>query len=131
MLNNFLIEKKDITTASSEVNFDGVWRNELKSEMELKTNANGTIYGEYKTAVGAPGKTEKFELTGFVSGDLISFTVNFCNYGSLTSWAGQLTTEDGVEVIKTMWLLARNIKDADEHEDIWGAILTGYDNFKR
>ncbi|MGF6189312.1 avidin/streptavidin family protein [Serratia sp. 2723] len=131
MLNNFLVEKKLITTAAPGVNFDGKWRNELNSEMELKINANGAVSGKYKTGVGAPGKTEEFELTGFTSGDLLSFTVNFGNYGSLTSWAGQLTTEGGVEVIKTMWLLARNIKDADEPESIWGAILTGYDNFKR
>lgn len=113
------------------VNFNGVWRSELKSEMKLSVDSQGKVTGKYKTGVGSPVSTVEFDLTGFASGDLLSFSVNFGQYESLTSWVGQHTVENGSEVIKTLWLLARNVKDPDEPNDLWGAILTGYDNFHR
>jgi len=113
------------------INFNGVWRNELHSEMKLTVDAQGNVTGKYKTGVGSPGPTEEFDLVGFASGDLLSFTVNFGAYGSLTSWAGQHTVESGSEVIKTLWLLTHNIKDSEEPNNLWGAVLTGYDNFQR
>lgn len=113
------------------VNFNGIWVNELKSKMNLTVNTNGSVTGKYMTAVGSPGDEEEFDLTGFASGDLISFTVNFGKYSSLTSWSGQHTeTEIGAK-IKTMWLLAKNVSDPDEPENLWGAVLTGADTFTR
>ena len=44
---------------------------------------------------------------------------------------GQLTTEAGVEVIKTTWLLSENVADSDEPKRLLGSVLTGYDNFVR
>jgi Avidin family len=113
------------------VDFNGVWRNELRSEMNLVVDTQGNVIGKYKTGVGSPEPTEEFDLVGFASGDLLSFTVNFGKYGSLTSWAGQHTMDNGSEVIKTLWLLARNIKDPDESANLWGSVLIGYNNFQR
>ena len=58
------------------VDFAGVWRNELGSEMEVQINDN-TVSGIYRTNVGSPKPTEEFALVGFATGDLITFTVNF------------------------------------------------------
>src|SRR3954462_13766833 len=113
------------------VNFNGTWVNELGSKMELKVSQTGEVIGTYATAVGTPPKNERFDLRGFASGDLLAFTVNFGKYGSLTSWAGQHTEEDQGAVIKTMWILARNIEDQNEPGQLWGAVLTGYNNFTR
>ena len=113
------------------INFNGTWRNELHSEMNLQVDARGTVTGTYKTGVGTPTPSEEFDLVGFASGDLVSFTVNFGAYASLTSWSGQHTKENGTDVIKTMWLLARNVNDPDEPKNLWGAVLTGYDIFQR
>lgn len=113
------------------VDISGAWKNQFKSSMKIVVDDSGQISGTYKTGKGAPSEEEEFPIVGFVSGDLVSFTVNFGKYGSLTSWAGQLTIEDGKEVIKTSWLLAKNILDEKEDEDLWGAILTGADTFSR
>jgi hypothetical protein len=70
-------------------------------------------------------------LLGFASDDLISFTVNFGKYGSLTSWVGQLAGTGATETIKTLWHLARNVADTDEPTKLWGSILAGADDFTR
>ena len=69
---------------------------------------------------------------GFVSNDLIVFCVNFGDFGSLTSWAGQHTRdENDNEVIYTLWHLAKYIPDSDEGERLWAGILTGANEYRR
>lgn len=131
MLKHFSTIKSSVEAPSPTVNFNGKWRNDLKSEMDLTIDAAGSVKGTFTTGVGSPGPTQKFDLVGFASGDLLSFTVNFGKFGSLTSWAGQHTIEGGVERVMTMWLLARNVKDSDEPADLWGAVLTGSNMFHR
>lgn len=123
-------KSKPASAGAPNVNFNGVWRNELNSDMTLKV-VRGKVTGRYRTGVGQPGPTEQFPLVGFAAADQISFTVNFSKYGSLTSWVGQHTIEDGKGVIKTMWLLSKNVADLEEPRQIWGSVLTGYDNFVR
>lgn len=132
MLRYFSTKSTSIESVKSSMNFDGLWRNELSSEMELKVDkASGNVTGVYRTGVGTPQPTEDFKLVGFAAGDLLSFTVNFGKYGSLTSWSGQSTFIDGATVIETMWLMAENVPDADEPSKLWSAMLTGADNFRR
>lgn len=117
----------------SAVNFGGKWHNQHNSEMDLTVAPGGQITGKYRTGVGAPTPAEEFDLVGFVSGDLISFTVNFGKYGSLTSWAGQhtLNPTSNREEIGTQWYLAKNVSDPDEPAKLWGTILSGCDTFLR
>jgi Avidin family len=113
------------------VDFEGVWENRLGSQMELSVAGN-TVSGTYRTNVGAPAPTEEFDLTGFVTGDLITFTVNFGKFGSLTAWAGQHTQpRPGEFEIKTLWHLARNIEDAKEPSDLWSGIWAGANTYVR
>lgn len=113
--------------------FDGTWYNQYPSQMTLKVDpTTGNVSGVYQTEVGAPNPGEKFSLVGFVSGDLLAFSVNFGKYGSLTSWAGQLTeNKQGKEQIDTFWHLVKNVEDADEPKKMWAAVLTGADTFLR
>jgi len=131
MLKHFSSIKSAKAAPPPAVNFNGKWRNELHSEMEIVVDSAGSVTGTYRTGVGSPSSTEEFDLVGFASGDLLSFTVNFGEYGSLTSWAGQHTIEGGAERIKTMWLLAKNVEDANEPASLWGAVLTGANTFSR
>ncbi|WP_064118310.1 avidin/streptavidin family protein [Pseudomonas fluorescens] len=132
MLRHFSTISTPVETAVPAVDFNGKWRNELHSEMELRVDAaTGKVIGTYRTGVGTPNPTEDFDLVGFAAGDLLSFTVNFGKYGSLTSWSGQHTSSGVKDIIKTMWLLAENVKDADEPDKLWGAMLTGADTFHR
>ena len=130
MIQHFSSVKKLASAPPPNVNFEGTWKNELTSDMTIQV-VDGRVTGTYRTGVGEPDPAEEFDLVGFASGDQISFTVNFGEYGSLTSWVGQHTVENGTEVIKTMWLLSKNVPDQDEPKNLWAAVLTGYDNFTR
>lgn len=113
------------------VDFTGTWRNELDSEMDLTVLTNGEVKGTYRTGVGKPTPTEEFPLRGFASGDLLTFTVNFGKYGSLTAWVGQHTVRGKDEVIETLWHLAKNVPDDEEPQKLWGAILAGANRFTK
>ena len=132
---NLLLKDTLTLTNSPEqiqnINFIGKWENELGSTMEITRNMNGLLEGTYTTAVGQPPNMETFKLTGFASGDLISFVVDFGKYGSITSWTGQHSLKEGSEIIFTMWHMAINLKDEEEDKKIWGSVWTGYNNFKR
>lgn len=111
--------------------FNGPWYNELHSEMQLTVGADRKLTGRYRTGAGAPKPDEWFPLTGFVSGDLIVFTVNFGKYASLTAWAGQVAGDPPNERIQTLWHLARNIPDPKEPDELWEGLLAGADVFTR
>jgi len=131
MLKNFSTIQSARGVSAPSINFNGRWRNQLHSEMDLAVDAVGSVTGKYRTGVGSPSPTQEFDLVGFASGDLLSFTVNFVQFGSLTSWVGQHTVEGGGEKIKTMWILAKNVEDSNEPAALWGAVLTGADTFRR
>jgi len=125
------LQTAEVGAVPSVVNFSGKWRNQLGSEMELATDVSGRVTGRYRTNVGSPQPAEEFDLTGFVTGDLIVFCVNFGKYGSATSWAGQHTREAGGERLHTLWHLAQNIPDVNEPTGLWRGILAGADTFFR
>lgn len=132
MKHGLLQAPKEANKAASSVNFNGKWINDLGSTMTLVVSSAGVVSGKYKTAVGSPTADEEFDVVGFASGDLITFSANFGRYGSLTSWAGQLTeSADGSALLKTLWLLTENVPDAEEPTKLWGSILAGANNFTR
>jgi hypothetical protein len=64
--------------------------------------------------------------------DLISFTVNFGHFSTLTSWAGQYAKEKNEpEMLHTCFVAAVDIKEALESRDIWGGVKVGSDFFQR
>lgn len=64
------------------------------------------LNGSYETNVGAPRPSQQFPLIGKVSGDLVSFIVDFAEYGSLTAWVGQVVNEPDQPIIRTVWHLS-------------------------
>jgi hypothetical protein len=113
------------------VDFSGTWYNQRGSEMNLIVNGS-IVSGTYKTKVGSPDDKDLFYLTGFATGDLISFTVNFGKFDTLTSWAGQFAKEGKeLEMIHTCFVASVNIKDPDESDAIWGGVKSGSDFFQR
>ncbi len=110
--------------------FSGTWENERGSEVVF-SSANGLLSGFYQTNVGQPDKGQKFPLTGFESGDQITFTVNFGRYGSMTSWTGQLTEDEDGPYIRTLWHLTRDVADEKEDHDLWKSITAGASEFRR
>ena len=110
--------------------FEGQWVNDRNSAVVFEVT-DGLLSGHYQTALGQPNKSKKFPLTGFVNGDQITFTVNFKGYGSLTSWTGQLTTDENGDYIRTLWNLTRDVEDAAEDDDLWKSITSGASDFRR
>jgi hypothetical protein len=107
------------------------WYNQRGSEMNLTVN-DSIVTGTYKTKVGSPDDKDLFFLTGFATGDLISFTVNFGKFDTLTSWAGQLAKEGNEpEMIHTCFVAAVDIKEGAEPDAIWGGVKAGSDFFQR
>jgi hypothetical protein len=127
LLGTFLTPK---AAGAPPVDFSGTWRNQLNSDMEI-VQTGEEIRGSYRTEVGAPGNSVRFPLVGFATGDLIAFSVNFGEYGSLTGWTGQHTVRGNQEEIQTLWHLARNVTDPDEPDQLWSGILAGADTFVR
>lgn len=107
----------------------GTWHNEHGSEIDLV--ADGTrLTGRFRSGTGlAQGRSES-ELVGFVSGNLIAFTVNFGSHGSLTAWVGHVVKEDGVICIHASWNMTVELPGEDS-EDLWRGIWTGADKFER
>lgn len=109
----------------------GRWRNQYGSEMNLTKCEDGKITGTFKTGVGAHEPGEMHELTGFLAGKLISFTVNFGKYDTLTAWTGQYHKQEGRDRIETMWHLARTIPENGRRDRLWAGVWTGADTFCR
>lgn len=91
--------KMGITYPLANYSFDGTWQNELGSILKIQT-ADNIISGTYNTAVGNPPVFQSFNITGYISGDLISWCVDFNGYGSIGSWVGHLTTIDRSNSVK-------------------------------
>ena len=111
--------------------FDGDWQNDRGSRVSL-TVTDGMLSGVYQTNVGRPDKNKKFPLTGYVSGDMITFTVNFAGFNSMTAWTGQMTKDgQGNDVIKTLWQNTKDVPDEDEPAEMWGSIRAGASDFRK
>ena len=117
------------TEESHQDLFSGRWQNDRGSVVVFNA-ANDVLSGHYQTHAGQPDKSQKFPLTGFTQGDQITFTVNFKGYGSMTSWTGQLSTDDQGPYIRTLWNLTRDVSDAKENDDLWKSITAGASNFR-
>jgi len=116
---------------------DGVWYNELGSQMTIAVD-DESITGEYNTAVGQAGGI--YELVGSIDvdgdptadGQAIAWVVvwNNAEHGSshsITAWSGQYQIIDAEETIITLWLLTGETPpDAD-----WSATRVNQDLFTR
>ncbi len=122
---------KQAAATTAKPSFDGRWKNDVGSTMELHLGPDGSVKGTYSTNVGAAKPWERFELVGFAAGDLIAFVANFGKYDSLTAWVGQHTVADGRERIRTLWHLAKNVPDSEEPTRLWSSILAGANDFER
>lgn len=115
--------------AAAPANFAGKWRNELKSEVEFSIQGSD-VTGKYKSTVSGGGAPIEGMIAGHVNGDLIAFTVLWPT-AAITAWVGQLTSENGVDTIKTLWQMTKNVEDANEPTGLWASINAGADEFTR
>lgn len=112
----------------------GEWVNDLKSTLIIKSvDTSGLITGQYSSPSGTAG--EYLPLTGWFNapapsapnldnGKIISFSVNWGKYGSVTSWSGICQVVNGKPTIATIWNLARA-----NSQFSWDHIVTNTDKF--
>lgn len=124
-----LLRTKNFTPPNFD--FGGHWRNELGSYMDLSIDSNGYLQGAYTSAVsstGGPAPTA--ELRGTVTGDLISFSVNWGS--SIAAWTGHgIFDGTGRPEILTLWQLVVSIADETNLRTQWETVFAGADTFFR
>ncbi|WP_166618174.1 avidin/streptavidin family protein [Paraburkholderia madseniana] len=114
---------------TATVDFNGHWVNELTSFMDLTVSASGDVTGTYVSAVSDQGgPTPPFPLSGTVSGDLISFRVNWGE--AITSWVGHgVVDAAGKSQILTLWYEVMAVPDELNPEQQWRTVKAGADSF--
>ena len=96
-----------------------VWVNELGSTMTIQSvGTDGLITGTYVTAVGCGAGTVR-PLRGWYNKGAITFTVNWQECNSLTSWTGNYNAN----TLTTLWLLT--VSGPPQ----WNSITAGADTF--
>ncbi|MCK4118352.1 avidin/streptavidin family protein [Ralstonia nicotianae] len=112
------------TGTGPSVNFSGLWKNELGSEMKI-TQQGDQLTGTYESFVSATETTATGDLCGYVDGDLIAFVVHWRDFQSITSWVGQCEPNSGNTKINTLWQMTKQVAVGDE----WASINAGADAF--
>ncbi|XP_053911455.1 avidin-like isoform X1 [Cuculus canorus] len=125
------------TAAARKCDLQGLWRNELGSNMTLSAlDAAGTFSGSYHTAVAA---TNKKILVSPLQGTqqhpgtkrqpTFSFTVQWQFSDSATAFVGQCFVDHrGKETLETTWLLREEVPS---RRDAWKATRVGTSTFTR
>lgn len=115
-------------------NMIGAWVNELGSTMDIASIDSSTkmIKGTYSSPSGSSG--QQFPLVGWVNhlpaapngnnAHVVSFSVQWRQFGSITSWTGTCTNKNNTPTIKTIWNLVRSNSQFD-----WDHIITNSDTF--
>ncbi|XP_057225559.1 avidin-like [Malurus melanocephalus] len=123
--------------ASRKCDLQGLWRNELGSNMTvLALNTAGTFSGSYHTAVAA---TNKQILVSPLQGvqqhpgakrqPTFGFTVHWQFSDSTTAFVGQCFVDHrGKETLETTWLLREEVPSL---KDTWKATRVGTSTFTR
>lgn len=123
-------------TRGGMMNVTGSWYNELGSQMDLNVDNEGSLTGQYWTAVGdAAGR---YPIVGWaepaagLSGSTaVGWAVLWRNAGrnshSVTTWSGQYQVINGKDHILALWLLATETSPDDD----WKSMLVGADTFQR
>ena len=91
----------------------GLWTTKGGSGLSIEILADGQVKGEYSTSHGRPDIDQKFPVIGFANHDLISLCCSWGEFRSMTTWCGRYFKEDGRDVIKYMWHLAREFEDKE------------------
>jgi Avidin family len=123
-----VLVKQRLSAPSSQIDFSGQWKNELGSSMVLSIEGS-QVTGTYLSAVSAGDGPVEAPLYGSVTGDLISFSVNWGN--SITSWVGHGIRENDQDGIVTLWHLVAAIPDETNPQSQWKTVYAGADSFTR
>ena len=109
---------------------DGLWVNESGSAMIVSTDETGRLTGRYCSELGRVEPESCHPLTGWVTGDVVGFAVRFDPPGSVTSWSGQIGTDEDGAFLRTLWHLSRDVPEEEEAERLWESVISGFAIFR-
>ncbi|XP_068782162.1 avidin-like [Struthio camelus] len=125
------------TTSARKCDLQGLWRNELGSNMTLSAlDAAGAFIGSYHTAVAATNKRilvsplKGVQQHPSAKGQVtFGFTVQWQFADSITVFVGQCFVDQrGKETLETTWLLREEVPS---RRDSWRATRIGTNVFTR
>jgi Avidin family len=114
----------------------GSWYNELGSQMDIDVEDDGSLTGQYWTAVGdAAGRYPIVgwaePAAGLTGSTAVGWVVLWRNAGrnshSVTTWSGQYQIINSEEHILALWILAAETSPDDD----WKSMIVGADTFQR
>jgi hypothetical protein len=123
------LAKSKVVKPTDEFDFSGRWINELKSYMDLAVN-DSQISGTYTSLTSSTGEPVCAAIIGTISGDLISFIVNW-DIGAITAWTGHHVDTENGPMILTLWQMVSAVPDETNPENQWKMIQAGADEFTR
>lgn len=117
-------------------NLSGVWYNDVGSEVILNQTTDGTISGEYRTAVeretGSAGTSHSLVYGSSSYGNpntTFALMVIWRGGKSVTGWVGQChICENNTVTLEMGWLLRSKI---DNCGDVWKSTMYGVNSFTR
>lgn len=112
-------------------NFNGSWRNQRGSTLELVVDRHGIVTGRFESGVGDKGQMLWVDVTGRAQDNLVTFNALWPSFGTVVTWAGQHSVEDGCDRIAAHWIHVTNVDDAQEQAWMWYANRIGFDVFAR
>lgn len=115
--------------SAARADFSGRWKNEYDSTMDL-TVTGDAVTGTYISKVSGSGTQVTGPIVGYVSGNLISFIVNWPNAG-ITAWVGHLVIENKKSVIEALWQLTMPTHNPADPNELWESVFAGADRFTR
>jgi hypothetical protein len=114
------------------IELSGTWYNQHGSELRIQVDGEGRITGNFRSGVGFPEEEEEFPVAGFAENDLFGFTVSFRKYDSITSWTGHSGTEEGKEILSSLWHMSVGLLPGAAAEgQLWKGVWAGADVFRR
>lgn len=133
ILGTFLMASTVHAARPSCEKLEGEWKNELGSTLKISSvGADGKLSGTYTSPSGTSGSSAP--MIGWTNSALparndnnikvVSFSVNWGSYGSVTSWSGACSLKGGTPTISTIWNLVRSNSSYE-----WDHILTNTDTF--
>lgn len=107
---------------------DGVWRNQLGSELILETDGRGGLTGTFRSGTAAGALTPikgSYDPSPKHSGTALGFMVDWTEVHSVTVWSGQ--HDGGEDLIRATWLMT--VGTSADRE--WQSTVIGHDVFER
>ncbi len=128
----------DTKGSSYDVDLRGRWINQNGSVLSIDEQSDGQVGGRFSSQKGRAAKGVAYPVRGCVSGELVSFAVNFrdhdSNLSAITSFSGRYVRgADGIERLHTVWVLARQYEDEAKTKptQAWNSFMTNSDVFER